>query len=267
MSPQTTQGRSSAGSDDATGQEKANPSPLWFLRFFPSAWTTTTRGWQPAEKGIWIDLFVMMHQRGEPVPEDSRRLARACGTTEALFKKVLEMLIAHEVVFRCPDGLWSADVEAEVAHRKDRSAKARENSSERWRKSKQKQGPGNPDAYANKSIEIEGGSSSRPSEISSSTIGDGREVRPEGAPSTPSQTRLCRPGFEFETERGTCVVLETFPQQRRVLVRFKDTGEQKKIGVKADIRFDPPTPVDRSSGSIEPPEPSSASSKRQRALG
>ncbi|MHA6687704.1 DUF1376 domain-containing protein [Mesorhizobium sp. A556] len=221
-------------------QGKTSQTALWFFRFFPSEWTTKTRGWKPAEKGIWIDLLVMMQQRGEPLPEDHRRLARSCGTTEALFKKVLGMLVEERIIVRQSAGLWNGEVQDEVDHRKEKSKKASENSSERWGKNKQKQKITDADAYRDKSIEIDGALSERPfgprSTIKGSTI-VGDDAPLAGASQPKLQYRV---GKTIYHEDHVYTVEEILQEGARLSARDVDTdvSELFKILPTGEIELD-----------------------------
>lgn len=113
----------------------------WF-RFFPSDWLGGTRGMTAAEVGIYITLVAMMYDRGEPVPEDHKRLARVCGCTVGAFKKTLDILIDEDKIRRVSDGLWNKRAATEIEIRDEKSNLARQNANARWGKKTNKNNGG-----------------------------------------------------------------------------------------------------------------------------
>lgn len=99
-----------------------------WIRFFPSDWLAGTRGMTAAETGIYITLIAMMYERGEPIPNDTRRLARLCGTTTASFTKALDRFITEQRIVVIEPGLWSPAID------KWRAMAGRENISPRVRR-------------------------------------------------------------------------------------------------------------------------------------
>lgn len=92
-------------------------SALPWVRFYPSDWLAGTRGLSAAETGIYITLIASMYERGEPIPEDHARLARACGASNSSFKAALEVLVDGRKIVRVDGGLWNHRVGKESAHR------------------------------------------------------------------------------------------------------------------------------------------------------
>jgi len=100
-------------------------SDLPWVRFFPSDWLAGTRGMSAAETGIYITLIATMYERGEPIPEDTKRLARLCGASNSAFKQALEILIDEGKIDRVEGGLWNRKVEKECKNRSEKSEMAR----------------------------------------------------------------------------------------------------------------------------------------------
>lgn len=110
-----------------------------WIRFFPSDWLAGTRGMTAAETGIYITLIAMMYERGEPIPNDTSRLARLCGTTTAALKNTLSVLCEEGKITIVDGGLWNDRVGVETEIRRDKSTSAQKSAETRWQKPKQNQ--------------------------------------------------------------------------------------------------------------------------------
>lgn len=113
-------------------------SAPWY-RTFPSEVLASTRGLRPSDIGILHLLECIMHEHGEPVPEDHALLARRCGSTKATFANALETLVAMKKITRSEGCLWSDDVQAEHDYRAERSSSAKTAANKRWKKTEGKQ--------------------------------------------------------------------------------------------------------------------------------
>lgn len=92
-----------------------------------------------AETGIYITLIAMMYERGEPIPNDTSRLARLCGTTTAALKSTLCILCDEGKISIVGDGLWNDRVGVETEIRRGKSTSAQKSAETRWKKQKQNQ--------------------------------------------------------------------------------------------------------------------------------
>lgn len=110
-----------------------------WIRFFPSDWLAGTRGMTAAETGIYITLIAMMYERGEPIPNDTGRLARLCGTTTAALKSTLTILVDEGKISLVGGGLWNDRVGVETEIRRDKSTSAQKSAETRWHKPQRKQ--------------------------------------------------------------------------------------------------------------------------------
>jgi len=110
-----------------------------WIRFFPSDWLAGTRGMTAAETGIYITLVAMMYERGEPIPNDTGRLARLCGTTTAALKSTLSVLCDEGKISIVDGGLWNDRVGVETEIRRDKSTSAQKSAETRWQKQKKNQ--------------------------------------------------------------------------------------------------------------------------------
>jgi len=110
-----------------------------WIRFFPSDWLAGTRGMTAAETGIYITLVAMMYERGEPIPNDTSRLARLCGTTTAALKSTLSILCDEGKISVVDGALWNDRVGVETEIRRDKSTSAQKSAETRWQKQKQNQ--------------------------------------------------------------------------------------------------------------------------------
>lgn len=113
--------------------KKAN---LPYVRFYMSDWLAATRGMKAAEVGTYFTLLALMYERGEPLPEQPRRLARQCGlASPKVFSDYLETLIEDGKIVRRGGGLWNNRVEKEFEFREKNSEQSSEAASARWGKS------------------------------------------------------------------------------------------------------------------------------------
>lgn len=81
-----------------------------FFQFYPSDWLAGTRGLTAAETGVYITLIAMMYEAEGPVSDDSKRLARLCGSTPAAFKKAIDGLVSTGKLTRDERGFFNADL-------------------------------------------------------------------------------------------------------------------------------------------------------------
>lgn len=124
----------------------SNDNAPWF-RLRGDKWKADTRGLNPQEKAVYIDLLVEMHEREAPLSdawlEQVRSITRARPKT---FFAGIEKLIALGLFVRTDDGLWSHFMASEIANRRGRSEKARRSAN------KSRQNPDqNPDFQPEKS--------------------------------------------------------------------------------------------------------------------
>lgn len=110
-----------------------------WIRFFPSDWLAGTRGMTAAETGIYITLIAMMYERGGPIPNDTSRIARLCGTTTAALRNTLETLIGEGKITLIDNALWNNRVGVETEIRREKSTSAKKSADTRWGKDKQNQ--------------------------------------------------------------------------------------------------------------------------------
>lgn len=117
-----------------------------WIRFFPSDWLAGTRGLSASETGIYITLIASMYERGEPVPEDHKRLSRLCGASNSTFQTALATLIEAGKLTRVDGGLWNDRVQKERVYLSEKSQVGFQAANARWGKTQQNQRP--PDADA-----------------------------------------------------------------------------------------------------------------------
>jgi len=110
----------------------------WF-KFYPSDWLGGTRGLEPAEVGIYINLLAMMYERGAPLSDDVGKLARHCGARKPAFEKALKVLLADGKIMRTKQGLWNDRVQKEIGNREERSSIAKTAAATRWGKREENQ--------------------------------------------------------------------------------------------------------------------------------
>jgi uncharacterized protein YdaU (DUF1376 family) len=133
---------------------RRDPAP-WY-RLVVAVFDRKTATLSLAEVGLYQRLSNIMHNRGEAVPEDHARLARQYGTTKAAFTKGLETLLAHGLIDRRAEGLWSDQAEQEAEYRARITQIRSQNASEGWEKRKQNQRASDANAYRDKRIEERG---------------------------------------------------------------------------------------------------------------
>lgn len=109
-------------------------SDMPWVRFFPSDWLAGTRGMSAVETGIYITLIATMYERGEPVPEDQKRLARLCGASGPAFRKALDSLVSEGKITRADGRLWNNRVAKEIEFRAEKSQLGSRAANARWEK-------------------------------------------------------------------------------------------------------------------------------------
>ena len=107
---------------------------LPYVRWYMSDWLGATRGMKAAEIGIYFTLLALMYERGDPLPEDNKRLARQCGCTPKTFSNALEMLIEDGKIDRLDSGLWNKRVQNEFIFRAEKSQQNSDAAKKRWGK-------------------------------------------------------------------------------------------------------------------------------------
>ncbi|MCO6387933.1 DUF1376 domain-containing protein [Aliihoeflea sp. 40Bstr573] len=115
----------------------SNSNAPWF-RLRGDRWKADTRGLNSAEKGIYIDLLVEMHDREEPLSdvwlEQVRSLTRVRAKT---FYDAIDRIVVLGLFARIDGGLWCDFMAGEIEQRGKRSAHARQNSEKSRQKSVQ----------------------------------------------------------------------------------------------------------------------------------
>ena len=112
-----------------------------YFRFFVANWLGGTRGMRAGEIGVYITLIALMYDRGSPIQEDARRLARQCGCTPKTFLDTLEMLVDDGKIERTECGLWNKRVEKEFKWRAENSHHSRAAAKKRWQKTNKNNAP------------------------------------------------------------------------------------------------------------------------------
>lgn len=109
----------------------------WF-RLRGDKWKADTRGLNPQEKAVYIDLLVEMHEREEPLSDEWLDQIRSITRTRpSTFWPAIERLVSLDLFVRVDGGLWSHFMEREIEDRRGRSDKARRNSAKSRQKSAQ----------------------------------------------------------------------------------------------------------------------------------
>lgn len=198
-----------------------------YVRFFASDWLAGTRGMRAAEIGVYITLISLMYERCEPLPEDSKRLARQCGCDPRGFMKSLESLIADRKIIRTDSGLWNERVQKEFDFRGKKSSTAKEAADARWKKDKENNDTSmrthsecNADAMPYQKPEAR-------SQKEKSSPSESPKTRPRG-------TRLPE---DWKPEANACSELELLPSLETVeLPKFRDywRAQPGARGVKLD---------------------------------
>lgn len=199
-------------------------SALPWVRFFPSDWLGGTRGLSAAEAGIYITLLANMYERGEPLKEDSARLARLCGASNSVFKAALDRLIDDGKITRVEGGLWNDRVGKEQFYRLEKSEVGKSAAKKRWQKSEQKQC--HVDAKA-MPTQCEGNANQKPEARV-------EKEEPNGSSKKARGSRLpddFQPDMQFATEQGLTPSLA-----QTELAKFRDywTAKAGKDATKLD---------------------------------
>lgn len=67
---------------------------FWKVEFFPSKWLLGTRGLKVEERGVYIDVLMMIYEHGGPIRADLDELARVLGVRAATAERLLQALVA-----------------------------------------------------------------------------------------------------------------------------------------------------------------------------
>lgn len=109
-----------------------------WVKFYPSDWLAGTRGMSAAETGVYITLIALMYEREGLVELNVARLARMCGTSNAAFKKTLDVLIEDGKVTLSDGQLSQKRVLEELSNTQKRRALASQAAISRWDKNHEK---------------------------------------------------------------------------------------------------------------------------------
>lgn len=180
-----------------------------WIRFFPSDWLAGTRGLSASETGIYITLIASMYERGEPVPEDHKRLARLCGASNSTFQSALETLVVAGKLLRVDGGLWNERVGKERVYLSEKSQVGLQAATARWAKTQQNQRP--PDANAMHPQSVGNAIPDARYQIPEEVVEEGRKRPP---PAVRDRKVLCPEGFtpsDGTTAKGRAMGL-TIPE-------------------------------------------------------
>lgn len=126
-----------------------------WIKFYPSDWLTGTRGMTAAETGVYITLIALMYEKGAPL-QNTAALARTCGCTAPLFRRVLDALIEQEKITETEGLLFNDRVEKELDARVRSSSVRAAAASARWQKDETNQGNESKVALQNASTRTRG---------------------------------------------------------------------------------------------------------------
>jgi len=118
----------------------------WF-KFWTDDWHVLVRGLKAEQRGVLVELLVLMHEDRGPVAEDCDWLATAAGTTRATIKKIIDRLVELGIIERKNGGLWSAYMQRQIEDQGERSEKNSRAAKKRFQKTKQNQRADDADAY------------------------------------------------------------------------------------------------------------------------
>lgn len=152
-----------------------------WVRFFPSDWLGGTRGLSASEAGIYINLIAMMYERGEPLAEDTPRLARLCGASNAVFKAALARLVDDGKIVRLDAGLWNDRVAKEQVYRSEKSTVGKQAAEKRWQKNQQNQHEDDANAMRTQCVGNADSEAQKPEDSSSNSENIINVVIPAGA--------------------------------------------------------------------------------------
>ncbi|KQT96977.1 DUF1376 domain-containing protein [Rhizobium sp. Leaf453] len=126
----------------------------WF-RLFPAEFLSQVGQLKAIETGVYIVLLCAMHERGEPIQADYKRLARRTNTTVKAVFGAIEVLVETGLIDRSSgDLLWSTTSERETNHRDTNSKNAQQNARIRWEETQRNQRAEN--ASASKKLDVRG---------------------------------------------------------------------------------------------------------------
>ncbi|WP_412058735.1 DUF1376 domain-containing protein [Bartonella sp. DGB2] len=90
-------------------------SAMPWVKFSPCDWIVGTLGLMPEQKGVYIDLLMLMYERKAPVKFDIAFLSRAFGCSQNKLRKIIDELVRLEKIIITQAGIWNARVEKMLA--------------------------------------------------------------------------------------------------------------------------------------------------------
>ena len=104
-----------------------------WIPFYHGDWLAGVAGLTAHETGVYIQLLMLMYEKGEPLAASNAYLARKCGTTPARFRAALEALTQAGKIICDDKGLWNLRAQEEMARRRLKSQTAKNSADQRWR--------------------------------------------------------------------------------------------------------------------------------------
>lgn len=96
-----------------------------WIKFYPSDWLTGTIGLTAAEKGVYITILALIYDKGGPIPNNQKVLARRCEMTPAAFRDALSTLVSEGKLTVSADEIFNKKAEKIIEAAHQRIEKAR----------------------------------------------------------------------------------------------------------------------------------------------
>lgn len=96
-----------------------------WIKFFPSDWLNGTIGLSGLEKGVYITLLALIYDRGGPIPNNPRLLARRCDVTPSQFSAAIKTLVEEGKLTVSAAEIFNKKAEKIILDAESRISKAR----------------------------------------------------------------------------------------------------------------------------------------------
>lgn len=96
-----------------------------WIKFFPSDWLSGTIGLTALEKGVYITILALIYDKGGPIVNNTKLLARRCDTTPAAFAAALKTLVEEGKLIVSSSEIFNKKAEKIIEDAQQRIEKAR----------------------------------------------------------------------------------------------------------------------------------------------
>lgn len=158
-----------------------------WIKFYPTLWLGGTLALTAAEKAVYITILALIYDRGGPIPNNPKMLARQCGLVPRQYTKAMQTLCEDGKLYIQNDGIFSKKCAEILQERSERSEKASASARLGQQKSKQIQRRGLANAVQSQS---EGTALAMPTHSERSAIQEIRDKKASKLASQPIEMEL-----------------------------------------------------------------------------